>query len=95
MNLIWSEQARQEWARHYRFYFERNPEAARRLRQLVMDGAKRLRDHPKLGRPGRVEGSRELVISGTPFLLVYDENPVRVEILHVYDGRQDWQHQPL
>ena len=68
MNLIWSDQARQEWARHYRFYLARNPDAARRLRQLVMGGAQRLRDHPKLGRPGRVAGSRELVISGTPLL---------------------------
>ena len=95
MKLIWSDQARQEWARQYRFYVARNPDAAWRLRQLMMSGAQRLRDHPKLGRPGRVEGSRELVMSGTPFLLVYDENPARVEILHVYDGRQDWQSQPL
>ena len=56
-----------------------------------MDGVQRVRSHPRIGKPGRVEGSRELVISGTPFLLVYDENPARVEILHVYDGRQNWQ----
>lgn len=91
MNIVWSQQARQEWMAQYRYYLQRNPEAARRMRQAVMDGAQRLRAHPKIGKPGRVEGSRELVISGTPFLLVYDENPARVEILHVYDGRQDWQ----
>jgi toxin ParE1/3/4 len=56
-----------------------------------MDGVERLRAYPKIGRPGRVEGSRELVISGTPFLLVYDENPARVEIVHLYHGRQNWQ----
>ncbi len=93
MKLIWSEQARQEWTEHYRFYFARNPDAARRMRQLVMEGARRLRDYPKIGRPGRVQGSRELVIGGTPFLLVYDENPARVEIVHVYHGRQNWQEQ--
>jgi toxin ParE1/3/4 len=91
MKVVWSEQARQEWATQYRFYFSRNPEAARRIRQAVMNGAKRLRTHPHMGRLGHMEGSRELAISGTPFLLVYDVNPVRVEILHVYDGRQDWQ----
>ena len=91
IKVVWSQQARQEWAAQYRFYFERNPDAARRLRQAVMEGAQRLRTYPKIGRPGRVTGSRELIISGTPFLLVYDENPVRVEILHVYDGRQNWQ----
>jgi toxin ParE1/3/4 len=91
MKVVWSEQARQEWAAQYRFYLERNPDAARRLRQAVMEGAKRLLTHPKIGRPGRVEGSRELVIGGTPFLVVYDEHPARVEILHVYHGRQNWQ----
>lgn len=91
MKIVWSEQARQEWATQYRFYRQRNPDAARRMRQAVMDGVQRVRSHPRIGKPGRVEGSRELVISGTPFLLVYDENPARVEILHVYDGRQNWQ----
>ena len=95
MKVIWSQQARQEWQDQYRFYFERNPEAARRIRQTIMDAAKRLRDHPKIGRPGRVEGSRELVIGGTPFVLIYDVTPARVEILHFYDGRQDWQDRPL
>jgi toxin ParE1/3/4 len=89
MKLVWAEQAQQEWVAQYRFYFARNPDAARRMRQLVMEGARQLRAHPKIGRPGRVEGSRELVISGTPFLLVYDENPARVEIVHVYHRRQN------
>ncbi|MFL5804943.1 MAG: type II toxin-antitoxin system RelE/ParE family toxin [Roseiflexaceae bacterium] len=91
MKVVWSEQARRELAEQYRFYFSRNPDAARRMRASVMEGARRLHDYPRMGRPGRVEGSRELVIAGTPFLLVYDENPARVEILHVYHGRQNWQ----
>ncbi|MDQ2996774.1 MAG: type II toxin-antitoxin system RelE/ParE family toxin [Chloroflexota bacterium] len=90
MRIIWSAPARREWAEHYRFYATRNPEAARRVQQLVMSGAARLREHPQLGRPGRVEGSRELIISGTPFLLVYDPTPDRIEIVHVYHGRQNW-----
>jgi plasmid stabilization system protein ParE len=35
--------------------------------------------------------TRELVIAGTPFILVYDVSAAQVEILHVYHGRQDWQ----
>jgi len=91
MIVVWAETARREWAAQYRFYFSRNPSAARRLRQAVMTGARQLREYPRMGRPGRVADTRELVIVGTPFLLVYAENPVRVEILHIYDGRQDWQ----
>lgn len=91
MRVVWAERARQAWAAQYRFYFARNPDVARRFRAAVMAGARRLGDHSGLGRPGRVVGSRELVIAGTPFLIVYDANPARVEILHIYDGRQDWQ----
>lgn len=91
MRVIWAEQARREWAALYRFYFARNPEAARRMRRRVMDAAGWLRDYPHIGRPGRMQASRELVISGTPFLLVYDNAPDRVEIVHVYHGRQNWQ----
>jgi toxin ParE1/3/4 len=90
MKIVWAEQARQEWVAQYRFYFSRNPEAARRFRQEVMSAVARLRTHPQMGRPGHVEGTRELVITGTPFLVVYDVNAVRVEVIHVYDGRQDW-----
>ncbi len=95
MKVVWSQQARQEWLDQYRFYFGRNPEAARRIRQTVMEAVGNLRDHPKIGRPGRIEDTRELVISGTPFVAIYDISPNRVEILHFYDGRQDWQDKPL
>jgi toxin ParE1/3/4 len=89
--IIWSEQARREWGRQHRFYFAKNPDAARRLRRAVMEGVKRLHIHPRMGRPGRVDGTRELVIADTPYIVVYQESHGRVEILHVYDGRQDWQ----
>jgi plasmid stabilization system protein ParE len=91
MKVVWSEQARLELVEHYRFYVSRNPDAARHIRAAIMEAARRLHDHPRMGRPGRVEGTRELVIVGTAFLLVYDESPARVEILHVYHGRQNWQ----
>jgi len=91
MKIVWSDQARREWQEQYRFYLSRNPDAARRMRQAIMDAASRVRDFPRMGKPGRVEGSRELAIAGTPFLIVYDENPARVEIVHFYHGRQNWQ----
>ena len=41
-----------------------------------------LQDHPKMGRPGRVKGTRELVISSTPFVLVYRlKGTQRIEVL--------------
>lgn len=67
IKVIWSEQARQEWTEHYRYYYARNQDAARRMRQRVMSGARMLAEHPKIGKQGRIAGTRELVITGTPF----------------------------
>lgn len=93
MRVVWSEQAHQEWTAQYRFYFARNPEAARRMRTAVQRRTAWLKQHPRGGRPGHLEGTRELVIPGTPWLIVYQENAVQVEILHFYHGRQNWQQE--
>jgi toxin ParE1/3/4 len=90
MKVVWAETARREWAGQYRFYFSRNPDATRLLRRAVMSAAQQLCTYPRRGNLGRIEQTRELVIVGTPFLLVYAENPVRIEILHVYDRHQSW-----
>ncbi len=51
-----------------------------------------LMDHPELGRAGRRRGTRELVISRTPFVVVYRVKPrlKRVEILRVLHHAQLW-----
>lgn len=47
-------------------------------------------NHPELGRLGRVDGTRELVISHTLFIVVYRINGQRVEILRVLHSAQMW-----
>jgi toxin ParE1/3/4 len=66
------------------------PEAARRLIEHIEEGVRRLSVHPDLGRPGRVPGTRELVIAGTPFLVVYRVAAGRAEILAVLHGARRW-----
>jgi plasmid stabilization system protein ParE len=91
MIVRWTEQAAGELAEHYGYYRAHNPAAARRLRHSIMAGVNRLRDYPHMGKPGRVEHTRELTIGGTPFIVIYRVNAARVEILHLYHGRQNWQ----
>lgn len=50
-----------------------------------------LLQQPKLGRPGRVKGTRELVISRTPFIAVYHlPSAQHVEILRLMHSAQQW-----
>ncbi|MDN5752598.1 MAG: type II toxin-antitoxin system RelE/ParE family toxin [Nitrosospira sp.] len=49
-----------------------------------------LLDHPNMGRPGRVKTTRELVISGTSFIVTYRVKGKRIEILRVLHGSQQW-----
>ena len=50
-----------------------------------------LLQHPKMGRAGRVKGTRELVISSTPFIAVYRlEGDRRIEVLRLLHGSQQW-----
>lgn len=46
--------------------------------------------YPLIGRLGRRSGTRELVISRTPFIVVYRIRDSRIEILRVLHGAQRW-----
>lgn len=50
----------------------------------------RLAQFPESGRPGRIEGTRELVISGTPFIAAYRIAGNTIRILRVLHGAQQW-----
>lgn len=50
-----------------------------------------LLEQPKLGRPGRVKGTRELVISSTPFIAIYRlKGAQRIEVLRLLHSSQQW-----
>jgi toxin ParE1/3/4 len=52
---------------------ESNPRAAARIHTAILASVERLANHPRLGRPDRVEGTRELVIPRAP----YKSSPTR------------------
>ena len=67
-----------------------NPEAARRIVRRSWTAVKSLAEQPEMGRPGRVHGTRELVVSGTPFVVPYRVVGSEIEILRVLHGARDW-----
>jgi toxin ParE1/3/4 len=68
-----------------------NPLAAADQDDEIEHQVDMLLQHPKLGRPGRVKGTRELVIGRTPFIAVYRlKGAARIEIIRLLHGSQQW-----
>ena len=72
-------------------YLKRHdPSAAERIPARIINVAETLADQPRLGRTSRVAGTRELVVSGTPFILVYRLDDQTVELLGVIHSARRW-----
>jgi len=91
MRLRFSSQARSQLQSIYDFLFERNPAAARRILADIRASADHLIDFPHMGRSGDVVGTREWVVRGSPYLIVYEVVPEESEIwvLGIFHGAQD------
>jgi addiction module RelE/StbE family toxin len=72
-------------------YIERdNPRAAIAMDDLIGAQVSLLATFPRTGRNGRVVGTRELVISRTPYLAVYRVLDDTVRVLRVLHGSRRW-----
>ncbi|MDQ7837690.1 MAG: type II toxin-antitoxin system RelE/ParE family toxin [Thermodesulfobacteriota bacterium] len=67
-----------------------NPGAARNVAERIKKEIAHLKEYSGLGRPGRVEGTRELIISGFPYIIPYRVKNDVVEILSVLHGARKW-----
>jgi plasmid stabilization system protein ParE len=61
-----------------------DPAAAREVVRRVLDAVGQLAEQPALGRPGRVPGTRELVVARTRYLVPYRVRQDAIEILRVF-----------
>jgi len=61
-----------------------NPAAAAQLVRTIELAVGRLARFPAMGRPGRVAGTRELVVAGTPYIIPYRVRHDALEILRVF-----------
>ena len=77
-------------ARHPRTHRPGNRSAAKRVIASIRDQNTILAEHAMIGRPGRVEGTRELVNSRYPYITVYRLRDGCVEILAVMHTSRRW-----
>lgn len=61
-----------------------DPQAARLVVERVLNAVEVLASQPALGRPGRVPGTRELVVGNTRYLVPYRVHGQVVEVLRVF-----------
>jgi toxin ParE1/3/4 len=90
VQVQWTEKANRNLDEMEAYIAQDNHEAAVRVVLKVIRSMEQLADSPGLGRPGRILGTRELVIGGTPFLVPYRVRGEVIEILVVLHGARKW-----
>jgi toxin ParE1/3/4 len=90
VRVVWSPRAVAHLVELRAYIARDRPEAAARIAHTLVDAVNRLAAVPGLGRPGRVTGTRELVVPGTPYVIPYRLRGDRLEIAAVFHGRQKW-----
>jgi toxin ParE1/3/4 len=91
VRLVWSPQAVEDLAALRAYIEGDDPKAARKTAVRIVEAIETLIPaHPKVGRPGRVPGTRELVIARTPYIVPYRLREGTIEILRVFHGARRW-----
>ena len=93
MQIIWLKTALKNLNEIAEYIAQESPQAASQAVEAIETQVNLLATQPALGRPGRVLGTRELVISNTHYLVPYRIKNNAVEILRVFHtSRKPLQH---
>lgn len=94
MRVVWSKRSREHIAALHAYVANHDPAAVDRVANRIIELTGTLFDEqPNAGRPGRVSGTRELVITKTPYIVAYrtDDSGVTVlAVLAVLHGSRSW-----
>jgi toxin ParE1/3/4 len=88
--VVWLRRARQQLAEIIAYIANDNPTAAISVRRGIEEAAHTLGEFPEMGRQGRIDGTRELVLPGLPYIMPYRVRHGRVEILAVIHAARRW-----
>jgi toxin ParE1/3/4 len=90
MRLEWSHFAQADRDAIFDYIEADSPQAAITVDGRIREQVDGLRQFPESGRPGRVDGTRELIIHRTPYIAAYRIAGATVLILRVLHGAHQW-----
>ncbi len=79
--VVWTRSALRDIEEIHSYIAKESPLAARGIVVTIREMTQRLSFHPFMGKPGRKEGTRELVVPQTSFVIVYCVKEQQLEIL--------------
>jgi len=92
VRLKWTRAASRdlESVEQYKYISRNNPNAAIDTVLEIIRRVEMLPEHPGMGRPGRVEGTRELVLGILPYVVPYVHQGDALIVLRVLHGAMRW-----
>jgi toxin ParE1/3/4 len=93
MRIVWTPRTQRNLRDAARYLTQFNPFAALSMIRTIRAALMQLLHHPASGRPGRIEGTRELLVPGTSYILPYRVRGDAVEILSVIHTSRQWPDQ--
>jgi addiction module RelE/StbE family toxin len=90
MKVTWSRLAENDAEQILHYIADDNPVAAVDVYEQIYEKVSLLSTHPKIGKTGRVRGTRELVIVDTPYIVIYRITPNDIQVIRVVHGAQKW-----
>lgn len=93
MTIRWTQPANDDFLGIVTWIAAKNPDAAAMVGQRILVAVEALEEFPFRGRLGRSPGTRELVVAGLPYLVVYSigsDEPRTLVILRVLHGAMLW-----
>ena len=90
MQLRWSEDAADDLERITNYLFEETPQHAPALVRAIYKAPAALLSFPHRGRPGKKVGTREIVLSPLPYIVIYRIAGDVIHVLRILHGAQKW-----
>ncbi|MBT7956613.1 MAG: type II toxin-antitoxin system RelE/ParE family toxin [Rhodospirillaceae bacterium] len=90
MKIEWARQAVDDLGNIRAYIAESDPGSAQTIANKILSSVTMLNETPHRGRPGRVPGTRELILPGTPYIIIYRVSSDTLQIIAVLHSSLNW-----